>query len=499
LSAVHVETHGVESIPDRDRTATVFDFFRIAAGGSNSLATAVLGAFPILFGLSFWQAVAATVLGVVLGALLLSPMAVFGPLTGTNNAVSSSAHFGVVGRIVGSLLSLLTAVAFFSISVWSSGDAVVGALQRLAGISGSDFAFAAAYAVFAFAVLVVSIYGFRLMLLVNKIAVVAASLLFVVGFLAFYPAFDSRFAGAGLRWGEPRFWTPFIGATLVVLANPISFGAFLGDWTRYLPRATAPRRLMAASFFAQIVSLVPFCFGLVTTSIVARAAPRFLEQVDYTGGLLAIAPPAFVVPLLALAVLSGMSTGTTSLYGTGLDFSSVLPRLTRPQATLFIGAIAVALIFIGRFAFNLVDAITTFVSLIVVMTTPWMVVMMIGYWVRRGFYLPEAMQVFNRGQTGGPYWFHGGWNVAGMSAWLASAALALLTVNMPGHFVGWLGNLAGGVDISLLAAVLLPALLYPLLLRIFPDPRAVFGPRGPRGVPAVDVAIAPVLPIAQPS
>ena len=65
--------------------------------------------FPILFGLSFWQGLAATVLGLVAGALLLAPMALFGPANGTNNAVSSSAHLGVHGRVVGSFLSLLTA------------------------------------------------------------------------------------------------------------------------------------------------------------------------------------------------------------------------------------------------------------------------------------------------------------------------------------------------------------------------------------------------------
>jgi len=488
-----IERHGIESIPDADRTATILDFFRIAWGGSNSLATAVLGAFPIIFGLSFVQALAATALGVVLGAFILAPMAIFGPINGTNNAVSSSAHFGVVGRMVGSFLSLLTAVSFFSISVWSSGDAVMGALQRLMGIGAPDAGFALAYAFFAIAVLAVSIWGFRLMLLVNKISVVAATLLFVVGFAAFFPAFDSRFAGAGYAWGDARFWPAFIGAALVVLANPISFGAFLGDWSRYLPRATRAGTLMTASIGAQVLSLVPFTFGLVTTSIIARAAPRFLDQADYTGGLLAIAPPAFVLPLLGLAVLSGMSTGTTSLYGTGLDFSSVFPRLSRPRATLFIGLIACVLIFVGRFGFNLVDAITTFVSLIVVMTTPWMVVMMVGYFLRRGYYLPEAMQVFNRGQEGGAYWFHAGWNLPGMGAWLLSAALALLMVNIPGHFVGWLGSLAGGLDISLLAALVLPALLYPALLFIAPEPRGVFGPAGPRWVPTVERALAPVV------
>ncbi len=488
-----LEQLGIESIPDSDRTATVFDFMRIEWGGLNSLATAVLGAFPIIFGLSFWQAVAATTLGVTLGSLVLAPMGLFGPLTGTNNAVSSSAHFGVVGRILGSFLSLLTAVAFYSISVWASGDALVGAVQRLFAVHPSEWSFAAAYAAFALAVLVVAIYGFRLMLLVSKVAVIGSSLLFIAGFCAFYPAFDAHFAGAGLAWGGPKFWPAFVGAALIVLANPISFGAFLGDWSRYLPRDTSRRRLILASILAQGLSLVPFVFGLMTTSIIARLAPHFLDQVDYTGGLIAVAPRAFFMPLLLLAVLSGMSTGTTSLYGTGLDFSSVFPRLTRPQATLFIGTISIGLIFVGRFGFNLVDAITTFVSLIVVTTTPWMVVMMIGYYVRRGWYDPDAMQVFNRGQRGGLYWFSGGWNVQGMTAWILSATLALLMVNMPGHFVGWLGHLAGDLDLSLLAALVLPALLYPALLHLVPEPRAVFGPRGARGVPTRNTAIAPVV------
>ena len=492
-SVVAVEQHGIESIPDRDRTATLADFMRIEWGGLNSLATAVLGAFPIIFGLSFWQSVAATVLGVVVGSLVLAPMALFGPLTGTNNAVSSSAHFGVVGRILGSFLSLLTAVAFYSISVWASGDALIGAAQRLIGWHPTEWSFALAYGAFALAVLVVAVYGFRLMLLVSKIAVIAASLLFVVGFYAFYPAFDAHYAGSGFGWGDARFWPAFIGAVLVVLSNPISFGAFLGDWSRYLPRETPRAHLMLASLLAQALSLVPFVFGLVTTSVIARLAPHFLDQVDYTGGLIAVAPPAFFIPLLLLAVLSGMSTGTTSLYGTGLDFSSVFPRLSRPQATLFIGAIAIALIFIGRFLFNLVDAITTFVSLIVVMTTPWMVVMMIGFYMRRGWYDADAMQVFNRGQRGGLYWFRGGWNVQGVTAWLLSAALALLMVNMPGHFVGWLGHVAGDLDLSLLAALVLPAILYPALLYLAPEPRAVYGPQGPRGVPASASTTAPVV------
>jgi purine-cytosine permease-like protein len=173
--------------------------------------------------------------------------------------------------------------------------------------------------------------------------------------------------------------------------------------------------------------------------------------------------------------------------------------LSRPRATLLIGLVSCALIFIGRFYFTLISSITTFVSLIVVTTTPWMVIMMMGYVVRRGFYLPDAMQVFNRGEVGGAYWFKHGWNLAGMAAWIISAAVSLLTVNSPGHFVGALAHLAGGdVDVSLLAALILPAILYPACLLLFPEPRAVFGPEGPRFVRAVDEPVAPVVSAERP-
>jgi purine-cytosine permease-like protein len=492
-SATTVETFGVDPIPHAHRDASVFDFLRVQWGGANTLATAVLGAFPIIFGLSFWHAALATVLGVALGALILAPMSVFGPITGTNNAVSSGAHFGVVGRVVGSFLSLLTAIAFFSISVWSSGDAFVGTLHRLFGLTESDGLYAFAYALFASGVLVVCLYGFKFMLLVNKIAVAAATPLFILGFIAFAPDFDASFAGtASLNPGTPGFWAAFIGSALIVLSNPISFGAFLGDWSRYVPHTTPPHKLILATLGGQLLTLVPFFFGLVTTSIIAVKAPDYLANANYTGGLLAITHGWFFTPLLLLALVGGMSTGTTSLYGTGLDFSSVFPQLSRVRATLLVGVLAIALIFAGRFAFNLVASITTFVTLIIVMTTPWMVIMVIGLFTRRGHYLPDDLQVFTRRQKGGAYWFYKGWNLRGMVAWLPSALIALSTVNIPGQFVGWFGELAGGVDISLLVALALPAVVYPVLLWCFPEPRGVFGPQGPQGVPCAQIPTAPI-------
>jgi purine-cytosine permease-like protein len=479
-----IEAFGVEQIPAGERTARPFDLFRLIFGGANTFSTAVLGSFPVIFGLSFQAGAWAILLGVLVGSLILAPMGLFGALNGTNNAVSSGAHFGVHGRIVGSFLSLLTAIAFFSLSVWSSGDALVGGAKRLVGLEDSDLSLGLAYGLFAVLVLIVCIYGFRFMLWVNKIAVWAASLLFLLGAAAFFGPFDAAYAGS-VQLGQAGFWAAFIGAALLAMSNPVSFGAFLGDWSRYIPRETSQKRIMLAVIGAQVGTLIPFFFGLITATIVAARAPDYITSYNYVGGLLAVSPTWFFLPVCLIAVIGGMSTGTTALYGTGLDMSSVLPRLfNRVQATLLIGLLSIAFIFVGRFAFNLVQSVSTFAVLIITCTSPWMVIMIIGLLVRRGFYHADDLQVFTRGQRGGAYWFHNGWNWRGMGAWIPSAVVGLCFVNLPGQFVGPLGELAGGIDISLPVTLGLAALLYLLLLLLFPEPAAVYGPKGPRWVKA---------------
>ncbi len=200
-------------------------------------------------------------------------------------------------------------------------------------------------------------------------------------------------------------------------------------------------------------------------------------------------------------MIGGLSTGTTSLYGTGLDFSSVFPFLSRFQSTALIGVLSIGIIFAGKFALDFVQTIVTFATLIIVCTTPWVVIMTVGFLVRRSHYLVDAVQVFNRGQRGGAYWFTRGVNYRGMLAWLPAAVVGVLFVNIPGQFEGPLRTVAedlgfsrlAGVDISLLVAIVLSFVLYTLFLALFPEPRGVYGPDGPRWFRAADVELPPVV------
>jgi purine-cytosine permease-like protein len=242
---------------------------------------------------------------------------------------------------------------------------------------------------------------------------------------------------------------------------------------------------MGATFLGQLATLVPFLFGVGTATIVAGEA-------DYVFALIQVSPLWYAVLLMVVAFLGGMSTGVTSLYGTGLDFSSVFPRLNRVQASLSIGALAFVFILVGRLVFDLLASVNAFIGAIVICTTPWMIIMMIGYFVRRGSYSPEDVQVFNQGRVGGRYWFASGVNWRGMAAWVPSAIVGLLFANYPPLIEGPFRNAAGGVDISLPMSIGLAAVVYLALLFAFPEPRYVFGPAGPRLVPAKEAVAPPV-------
>lgn len=479
-----IESYGVDPIPPKERTSTPADFFRISVGATLTTTTIILGTLPIAMGLSFWASVTAIVVGVAVGSVLLVPLSFFGPLTHTNNAVSSGAHFGVAGRVVGSFLSLLIAITFFAISVWVGGDAVVAGLGRIDTGLVNDATIAGAYAVAAMVIFLICVVGYRWVLLANTLIAPLVAFLLVLGIFAFAGPFDAGFEGRADAYALGTFWPTWIAAMLIVMANPLSYGPFLGDWSRYMPAGTSPRSLGWATVLAQLASLLPFVFGAATATLVPDAGA-------YITGLVGVAPAWYVVALVLVAVTGAIAGGVASLYGTGLDFSSVVPIFSRFQATLFIGGLSIALVFLGRFVFNIVDTVNAFTALILIFSAPWIAIMLIGFFVRRGVYFPEDLQVFNRHQRGGVYWFQRGCNGRALTAWLAGCAVGLLLANTS-LIAGPLRNIANGVDLSFFAGLLVSGVLYLALLVIFPEPRYVFGPDGPRLVPAARDADAPV-------
>jgi len=125
--------HGVDTVPLHERSYGPWHIFAILYGSNLTYSIIIFGSFPILFGLGWWASVTAVLAGTCVGALFLAPMGLFGPRTGTNNAVSSGAHFGVAGRFIGTALALFSALGFCAITIWTSGDALAASAARMVG------------------------------------------------------------------------------------------------------------------------------------------------------------------------------------------------------------------------------------------------------------------------------------------------------------------------------------------------------------------------------
>lgn len=461
-SHTRVEARGVEYIPEAERDSRPANVAAVFLGGNLALSVIVFGWLPITFGLGWWSTVSASAVGLALGTLATAPLALLGPRTGTNNPVSSGAHFGVRGRVIGSALTLAFALAYAAISVWTGGDALVASAARLAGTAASDAALGAGYALIAAGMVIVALYGHATVVALQKVLVPVVGVLLALGVVAFGGSFDAGYAGGD--YVLDGFWPTWALAVVVAAAGPLSYAPSLGDYSRRIARRHADRRVLAAAAAGVFGGL------LVTTLFGAFTAVAFGSLGDsYVLDLVGLAPGWYVPAILLIGLVGSMGQGALNLYATGLDMESLVPRLRRLQTTLITSLAAVALVFVGTFALDAVDSITALTLILNALVVPWVAVNLLGFLVaRRGRYDPEDLQVFARGLRGGRYWFTAGWNARAVAAWAAGSAFGLLSVNTT-LYAGPLADAAGGVDLSLLGSGAIAAAAYAAALAIWPE------------------------------
>ncbi|MFJ2579363.1 purine-cytosine permease family protein [Kitasatospora aureofaciens] len=453
----HIEQYGVDTIPDAERTSTPRDVASILIGSNLAFGVVVFGWLPVSFGLSFWSSLSALVIGTVAGIVLTAPLALVSLRTATNLSTSSGAFFGVRGRLIGSVVGLLLSLGYTALALWVGGDVVVGALNRMLGLPTDGVAYVATYSVLAVLSATAAVFGYRLLLKLERVLMWAMGALLLAGLFAFAPHFNGSAHGAYLLGG---FWPTWLLAVVAAgLSGPIAFITLLGDYTRYVsPARHSERKVLWSTCVGLFLGLlIPQLFGTFTA--VATGAGN-----DYVHGLIAGAPAWFLLPLLLNGLLGSAGNTGLMLYSMGLDLDAILPRATRLQATYVVAALATVLVFLGHFVWNAQDAVTSFVLVLTAIGTPWAVITLIGHRRFRGDYDQESLQVLNQRTRGGIYWYRAGWNLPATVAWAAGSALGLCAVDTPAH-QGPLLSLTSGVDVSFLLSGALAAGLYLLLSR----------------------------------
>src|SRR5919198_2977686 len=115
--ALQVEANGINVISDDERKGTPRSLFWPWFGANVSVLGLSYGAFALGFGISFWQALAAGVVGIVFSFLLCGFIAVAGKRGSAPTMVLSRAAYGVNGNKLPSVISWMLTVGWETVLV----------------------------------------------------------------------------------------------------------------------------------------------------------------------------------------------------------------------------------------------------------------------------------------------------------------------------------------------------------------------------------------------
>ena len=439
------------------------DVFVVCTGTSFTLGSVVFGWLPIAFGLSFWGALSSIAVGTLLGLIPIAPLIVIGSQTATNNSTSSGAHFGVRGRLIGSTLGLALMLLGMAIAIWSSGGVLVASAARLFHTPTGDGARALTYIVLGVLSVLIAVYGYHLLVRTTLVLMVFGVLTTLLMVVAFAGRVDVGYRSGQYALGS--FTSTWLLSVFAVgVGGVMTMSTIAGDWTRYIPSRLYPAsRLLPVGLLAVVVGyIIPMGIGaLVSTAFVNPAAP-------FPQSLVTAAPGWYAVVLVPMALFGGLGWSASNVYSSGLDLDAIVARLTRAQATTIVSVLGVGLVLAGSLAWNANDSLTAISLILVAASAPWAAVIGVGHLRCRGRYLADDLQVFNRRQRGGAYWYTGGWNPAAVIAWAAGCGFGLLTVQTT-LYTGPFAHLAKGVDLSSVGSFLIAGSLY-LALGRFPRP-----------------------------
>ncbi|MFD3334145.1 purine-cytosine permease family protein [Streptomyces sp. NPDC058700] len=452
---------GIAPVPEAERTSTPGDFGWIWPSAQFSFGTVVLGALPVVFGLGWWASASAIAVGVAVGTALLAPLARFGVRTGTNDPVASGAHFGVRGRVVGNTLTVVTALGFFAIAVWTGGTAVMVAGHRLLGTPTGPGALTTAMFVTAAAVALVAVRGHQTLVRTYKVTAVTGGVVLLGTVLVLAPDFDAGYAGGTLAL-DSALNTWLLAATASATV-PLSYATFQGDYTRFMPSATPTGRVVRASGISMFLSSI---VALLTGAYVTTLFP--VPDEPWLQGLTDAVPGWFAVAVVVFGFAGTLPQAGLCLYAAGLSANSVFWRSSRAAVTTVVALLAAAVLYLGAVVYDAMDAMSAFVTLLLTVVAPWAAVLSVGYVLHRGRYDAEALRTFATG-GGGRYWYTGGVNARAAAAFAAGSVVGVLWVNNP-LYTGPLTGLTGGVDLSLPASFVVAAALYGALCRVWPEP-----------------------------
>lgn len=464
-----IETHGIDAIPDAERHGSPRDLFWIWFAANISMLSVTYGGFLVIFyGLNLWQAIVATLAGVIVSFLLVGVIGLAGRKAGAPTLVLSRAPFGVVGNALPTIVSYVSLVGFEIVLTCLATLATQTVLGRL-GLSTSNTSLAIAFVIIAALAVAISLLGHATIERVQMWFTIAFGVL-SIGFIALEIGKVNWHKVAGLPQGS--LVAGLLGGISIIMAGTgITWTNAAADYSRYLPRTARSGRVIWWTVFG---AGLPLVILIVFGSLLAAGNPSVATSSNPIGVLAAPLPTWFLVPYLVAAVGGLIAEVLMSSYSGGLNLLTLGLRVARYKSIVIDSVLLVAgSIYILFFSPSFFAPFEGFLFTVGVPLAAWAAIFLVDLWLLRGggYSEPDLYDVRGR---------YGAVNAAGIISLVLATAVGwgLVTSTSPAFsWVGYLLRFTGGTkgaigasSIGLIIGFALAGVLYAALARARTQP-----------------------------
>ena len=381
-SSLSVEQNGINVIAEDERSGAPRDLFWPWAAANVSVLSISYGAFILGFGISFWQATVAAVIGIVASFALCGLVALAGKRGSAPTMVLSRAAFGVTGNAVPTFLSWLLLVGWETVLVSLSTLATATVFTEL-GWGGGTATKVVAFLVTAALVMGAGILGFSAIMRLQTLITIATAVL-TVGFIALTVDTVDWGSVSDLESGSTQ---AFVGAlALAATGFGVGWVNTAADYSRYLPRRSSGRGVFGwTTVGGAVAPLVLVVFGLLLVGSDAELGEAI--GFDPIGALTTILPTWYLVPFAVVAVLGLVGGAVLDIYSSGLALLTLGLKVTRPVAAAIDGVImTIGAIYVVFFADNFIGPFIGFLITVGVPIAAWCGIFIADLALRRGPY-----------------------------------------------------------------------------------------------------------------
>ncbi|MEV5878417.1 cytosine permease [Streptomyces sp. NPDC052101] len=434
---MQVETHGLDVIGDAERKGTPRTLFWPWFGANVSVLGLSYGAFAFGFGISFWQALAAGVLGIVVSFLLCGFIAVAGKRGSAPTMVLSRAAYGVRGNRLPSVISWMLTVGWETVLTALATMATATVFGRLGWGGGTETKVVALIVVAALTV-VGGVMGFDLIMRLQTAITVITGVL-TLGYVALVADHIHWSTVSALPAGSAQ---EFIGALVFMMTGfGLGWVNAAADYSRYLPRSSSSRSVIGwTTFGASVAPLLLLVFGL----LLAGSSSKLSKAVaaDPIGALTTILPTWFLVPFAVVAVLGLVGGAVLDIYSSGLALLSAGLPIPRYLAALVDGVLMIAgSVYIVFFAGDFLGQFMGFLTTLGVPIAAWCGIMLADLALRRRDY--------DEGDLFRPHGRYGDIPLPPLLLTLAATAVGWgLVTNTAARWLTWQGYLLGPLGLG---------------------------------------------------